>query len=76
MDRALKDVLVVLHCAGPYMVTSKPMVDGCLRTGTHYLDLTGEIPVYEELAARNAEGKARGVMLLPGVGFEDENAHG
>src|SRR5687768_10018150 len=68
MDRALKDMTVVLHCAGPYLYTSKPMVDTCLRTGTHYLDLTGEIPVYEALAARDAEAKARGVMLLPGVG--------
>jgi saccharopine dehydrogenase (NAD+, L-lysine-forming) len=60
----------VLHCAGPYIYTSKPMVDGCLRTGTHYLDITGEIPVYETLAARDAESKARGATLLPGIGFD------
>jgi short subunit dehydrogenase-like uncharacterized protein len=70
MDQALREVRVVLHCAGPYLYTSKPMVEGCLRTGTHYLDLTGEIPVYEALAALGAEAKARGVMLLPGVGFD------
>jgi len=70
MDRALKDVTVVLHCAGPYLYTFKPMMEGCLRTGTHYLDITGEIPVYEGLAAREAEAKAQGVMLLPGVGFD------
>ena len=70
MDKALKEMTVVLHCAGPYIYTSKPMVDGCLRTGTHYLDITGEIPVYEALAARDAESKARGAMLLPGVGFD------
>lgn len=70
IDRALKDVPVVLHCAGPYLNTSKPMVDACLRTGAHYLDLTGEIPVYEAIAARDAEAKARGIMLLPGVGFD------
>ena len=70
IDRALNDVRVVLHCAGPYLYTSKPMVEGCLRTGAHYLDLTGEIPVYEALAARHAEAKAQGVMLLPGVGFD------
>ena len=68
--RALTDMAVVLHCAGPYLYTSKPMVDACLRTGTHYLDLTGEIPVYEALAARDAESKGRGVMLLQGVGFD------
>ncbi len=51
IEQALKDVTVVLHCAGPYLYTSKPMVEACLRTGTDYLDLTGEIPVYEALAA-------------------------
>lgn len=70
IEQALKDVAVVLHCAGPYIYTSKPMVEACLRTGTHYLDLTGEIPVYEALAARDAEAKARGIMLLPGAGFD------
>jgi short subunit dehydrogenase-like uncharacterized protein len=70
LDQALKGIPVVLHCAGPYLHTSSPMVDACLRNGVHYLDLTGEIPVYEAIAARDAQAKARGVMLLPGVGFD------
>jgi short subunit dehydrogenase-like uncharacterized protein len=70
MDQVLATVPLVLHCAGPYLRTSKPMVEACLRTSTHYLDLTGEIPVYEALAARDAEAKARPIMLLPGVGFD------
>lgn len=67
---ALDNVKVVLHCAGPYVHTFKPMVEACLRTRTHYLDLTGEIPVYEGIAAHDREAKAQGVMLLPGVGFD------
>jgi short subunit dehydrogenase-like uncharacterized protein len=67
---ALADAAVVLHCAGPFMHTSRQMVDACLETGTHYLDITGELPVYEAIAARDAEARARGVMLLPGVGFD------
>ncbi len=70
MDKALAEVVVVLHCAGPYIYTYKPMVEGCLRTGAHYLDITGEIPVFEALASRDAEAKAQKVMLLPGVGFD------
>lgn len=70
IEGALKDIAVVLHCAGPFIHTSKPMVEACLRTGTHYLDLTGEIPVYEAVAARDAEARARRIMLLPGVGFD------
>lgn len=70
IDRALEDVSLVLHCAGPFIYTYKAMADACLRAGTHYLDITGEIPVYAGLAARDAEAKARQVMLLPGVGFD------
>ncbi len=70
VDAALKDVAGVLHCAGPFIYTSRPMADGCLRTGAHYLDLTGEIPVFEALANRDDEARARNVMLLPGAGFD------
>jgi short subunit dehydrogenase-like uncharacterized protein len=70
LDAALGEVSVVLHSAGPFSRTSKPMADGCLRTGTHYLDITGEVTVFESLAARDAEAKAAGVMLLPGAGFD------
>jgi short subunit dehydrogenase-like uncharacterized protein len=70
IERSLKDAAVVLHCAGPFIHTFSPMVAACLRTGTHYLDLTGEIPVYEAIAKRDAEARAGGIMLLPGVGFD------
>lgn len=61
---------VVLHCAGPFSHTSQPMADACLRSGVHYLDITGEIGVFEALAARYDEAKKAGVMLLPGAGFD------
>jgi short subunit dehydrogenase-like uncharacterized protein len=67
---AIKDVAVVLCAAGPFSATSRPVADACLRNRVHYLDITGEIDVFEALTARDAEAKARGVMLLPGVGFD------
>ncbi|HEX2094651.1 MAG TPA: saccharopine dehydrogenase NADP-binding domain-containing protein [Longimicrobiaceae bacterium] len=70
LDAALVDVPVVLHAAGPFSRTARPMTEACLRTGTHYLDITGEIAVFEALAARNAEARAAGVTLLPGAGFD------
>lgn len=69
-DAAAKSASVILHCAGPFSRTHGPMADACLRTRTHYLDITGEIAVFESLAARHAEAEAAGVMLLPGVGFD------
>ncbi|WNV83503.1 saccharopine dehydrogenase NADP-binding domain-containing protein [Umezawaea sp. Da 62-37] len=73
LDRAaeaLHDVDVVAHCAGPFSATSRPMVDACLASGTHYTDITGEIDVFEAVAARDGEAKAAGVVLLPGAGFD------
>ena len=70
LDAALHGVTVVLHCAGPFSRTSRPMVDACLRAGAHYLDITGEVDVFEACAARDSEARARGIMLLPGTGFD------
>lgn len=70
VDEALGQVSVVLHCAGPFRHTYKPMVESCLRTRTHYLDITGEIEVFEAIARRDEEAKAKNVMLLPGAGFD------
>jgi short subunit dehydrogenase-like uncharacterized protein len=70
LDAALAGVTVVIHCAGPFSRTSRRMADACLRNRVHYLDITGEIAVFEALAARDAEARAAGVMLLPGAGFD------
>lgn len=66
----LADVEAVLSCAGPFVHTSRALVAGCLRSGVHYLDITGEIPVFESILRRGDEARAAGVALLPGVGFD------
>lgn len=67
---ALQDMTLVLNLAGPFSATAAPMVDAALATGTHYLDITGEVAVFEALASRDKEAKAAGVMLMPGCGFD------
>src|SRR5262249_13408518 len=66
----LDGVSLVLHWSGPFSATSRPMVDACLASKAHYLDVTGEAEVFEAVLARDAEAKQRGVALLPGVGFD------
>ena len=66
----LSDVDVVGHCAGPFVDTYRPMVDACLATDTHYLDITGEIPVFEAIKQYDDLASEAGVMFLPGAGFD------
>ncbi|ELZ03541.1 saccharopine dehydrogenase family protein [Natrialba aegyptia] len=63
------DVDCVLNCAGPFSNTADPLVEGCLRTGTDYVDITGEIPVIEGIRKRGDDASDAGVTLLPAVGF-------
>ena len=67
---ALDGVDAVIHCAGPFVHTSAPMVRACLSAGAHYLDITGEIAVFEAIMAMNDAAVQHRVSLIPGVGFD------
>ncbi|CAN5400758.1 saccharopine dehydrogenase NADP-binding domain-containing protein [soil metagenome] len=70
VDAALEEVDMVLHCAGPFSITSLPMVKACIRNRKHYTDITGEITVFETCAAFDKKAAEAGVMVMPGVGFD------
>lgn len=67
---AIAGMGLVLHCAGPFSVTAQPMMEACLRAGAHYLDITGEISVFEHAHTLHARALAAGVVICPGVGFD------
>ncbi len=66
----LADISLVLNCAGPFSATAAPMMDACLAANAHYLDITGEIEVFEHAQTLDARAKAAGVVICPGVGFD------
>jgi saccharopine dehydrogenase (NAD+, L-lysine-forming) len=66
----LDGVSAIALAAGPFSATSKPVVAACLASKTHYLDITGEIAVFEACHRRDAEARAAGIALMPGVGFD------
>lgn len=67
---ALDGMQLVVHCAGPFSATSAPMIEACLAAGAHYLDITGEIPVFEHARGQDARAKQAGIVICPGVGFD------
>jgi len=70
LRRGLDGVTAVAHCAGPFSATAGPMARACVNAGLHYLDITGEIEVFEELHGLHDRAKAAGSVLLPGAGFD------
>lgn len=70
MAKRLSAYSLVLNCAGPFIQTWRPMIEACIAAGTHYLDITGEVDVYEGLAAREEQARQAGVMVMPAVGFD------
>lgn len=66
----LKGLRLVMHCAGPFSSTSKPMMKACLNSGCHYLDITGEISVFEFAQSLNKEAESADIVICPGVGFD------
>ena len=70
LDRLMANASVVIHCAGPFHQTWKPMLDACIRNNCHYLDITGEIDVFEGIKSRDDEITEAGIMAMPGTGFD------
>lgn len=66
----LKKAKMIIHCAGPFRATAKQMVEACLESSAHYLDITGEYPVFEMLAGYHSRAKDSGILVMPGVGFD------
>lgn len=66
----LEDIDLVIHCAGPFEDTAESMMKACLKSHTHYLDITGEISVFELAYSLRKEADAAGIILCPGVGFD------
>ncbi|RYF89740.1 MAG: hypothetical protein EOO03_05285 [Chitinophagaceae bacterium] len=66
----LRSVKLVLHAAGPFEHTAKQMVEACLQAGTHYLDINGDVAIFEFIKTYHDAALKAGLMLMPGVGFD------
>lgn len=70
LRKAIRGSRLVLHCAGPFSETAAPMLAACLAEGVHYLDITGEIDVFEQAFKLDEAARRADVVLAPGVGFD------
>lgn len=61
---------LVVNCAGPFSKTAEKMMKACLKTSAHYIDITGEISIFELANKLDNEALNSNIVLCPGVGSD------
>ena len=68
--QGLFGIELLVHCAGPFSATAKPILEACLAKRTHYLDITGEIDVFDYAHSLHQRAVDAGIVVCPGAGFD------
>jgi len=66
----LAGITVVLNVAGPFSVTSAPLLEAALELGVHYLDTTAELGAFLHSEAADAAATEAGIMVMSGTGWD------
>ena len=71
MDTLAKDARVVCTTVGPYIKFGHALAGACADNGTHYCDLTGEVPFMRDVIDRHhARAKETGARIVHTCGFD------
>ena len=69
--RLAKTTKVLITTVGPYHKYGSAVVEACAETGTHYLDVTGEVPWVRDMIAKyHDKAKSSGAIIIPQNGIE------
>ncbi|OAA54135.1 saccharopine dehydrogenase [Niveomyces insectorum RCEF 264] len=70
-----KKTFVLITTVGPYGAYGEPAFKACAENGTHYLDVTGEVPFVARMVRKyEAAAKASGALMFPQSGVESAPA--
>jgi short subunit dehydrogenase-like uncharacterized protein len=70
LHRLTAGAKVLVNAAGPFATTAGPLMEACVATGTHYLDITGDSATIEPTAQWHDRAVFNKVMLMPAAGFD------
>ncbi len=65
----LRDIKLLVNLAGPFLNTQSKLIEACIQTQTHYIDISGEANDIARVVGYHEAALKALVMLLPGAGF-------
>ncbi|KAL2271433.1 hypothetical protein VTJ83DRAFT_804 [Remersonia thermophila] len=66
-----RKTFILITTVGPYGRLGEPAFRACAENGTHYLDVTGEVPFVARMLRRyEAAAAASGALMFPQIGIE------
>jgi short subunit dehydrogenase-like uncharacterized protein len=68
--KAHQNIRLVFHAAGPFSQTLKPVIEACLASRSHYIDINGEVPAFEAGFSYHKAALEKGVSLVLGAGLD------
>ena len=71
LEKMCKDTEVVLSTAGPYHKYGSDLLGACVKSGCHYVDITGEsFWIKDMIEKHHKEASNRGVRFINACGFD------
>ncbi|KAK0621535.1 Saccharopine dehydrogenase-domain-containing protein [Bombardia bombarda] len=71
LARLAKKTLILITTVGPYGKLGEHAFKACAENGTHYLDVTGEVPFVARMVRKYEDAaKSSGAMMFPQIGIE------
>jgi len=71
IDEMVRATKVILSFAGPFSLYGTPVVESCVKWGTHYCDSTGEMAWVQDMMKRfHTSAVSNHALIIPMCGFD------
>jgi short subunit dehydrogenase-like uncharacterized protein len=68
-EEQLQDIDFLVNLAGPFSITQEKLIQACINSKTHYLDIAGEYTEVKKAFQFHEEASQNGIVVLPAAGF-------
>jgi short subunit dehydrogenase-like uncharacterized protein len=75
LSELAKKTKILIATVGPYAFYGEPAFKACAESGTHYLDVTGEVAYVSAMIKKyESVAKASGAIMIPQTGVDSAPA--